>query len=107
MKRKTLNGTTYVLVFLAFLLVVTSCRTPAGRTTGEVIDDTTITSKVKAKLLDDPMTKGLSINVTTFEGNVTLTGAVASQEERRRAIELARGVTGVKSVKDTLNIKSR
>lgn len=96
-----------VLLLLVIFVLMASCRTPAGRTPGAVVDDTTITSKVKAKLLDDPMTKGLSIYVDTFEGNVTLTGAVASQEERRRAIELARSVAGVKTVKDTLNIKSR
>lgn len=109
MKRKNENirRATCLFVFLAFLLVVTSCRTPAGRTAGEVVDDATITSKVKAKLLDDPLTKGLSINVDTFEGNVSLSGAVASEAERRRAIELAKSVVGVKSVKDTLVMKRR
>jgi hyperosmotically inducible protein len=56
------------------VVVLGSCRTPAGRTPGEVIDDSTITTKMKAKLFNDNIMRGASISVDTFEGNVTLTG---------------------------------
>src|SRR5512139_1508893 len=107
MNSRSMTQAMCLFLFLIFLVAATSCRTPAGRTAGEVVDDATITSKVKAKLLDDPLTKGLSINVDTFEGNVSLTGAVASEQEKRRAMELARSVAGVKSVKETLTMKTR
>jgi hyperosmotically inducible protein len=64
-------------------------------------DDT----KVKAKLFDDSMVKGLAISVETFEGEVTLTGAVDTQTERQRAEYLAGTVIGVRGVNNLLKVK--
>ena len=69
-----------------------------GRTVGEHIDDAGITMRVKARLLDDPIVKGLQIDVDTREGVVFLTGSVAGDAERKQAIELARTTEGVKGV---------
>jgi len=73
-----------------------------NRTVGERIDDAGITMRVKAKLLDDPLVKGLKIDVDTRDGVVYLTGTVPSAAERTQAIELARTTEGVKNVEANL-----
>ena len=92
-----------LILFMLFSLL--ACQTPAGRTAGEVVDDATISTKVKAALFDDENISGFAISVKTFEGEVTLTGAVDSERQRRRAGEIARSVTGVRAVNNMLNIK--
>jgi hyperosmotically inducible protein len=82
-----------------------ACRTPAGRTAGEVIDDSTITTKVKTKLFQDQVLSGFAISVTTFEGEVTLTGSVDTPLEKKRASNLARKVYGVNGVNNLLKLK--
>ena len=69
-----------------------------SRTAGERIDDAGITMRVKARLLDDPVVKGLQIDVDTRDGVVFLTGSVPGDAERKQAIELARTTEGVKNV---------
>jgi osmotically-inducible protein OsmY len=93
--------------FLAVALVsVVACAPTAKKEgTGQYIDDTVITAKVKAALIEDPLTKAIEINVETFKGVVQLSGFVSSQAASKRAEELARGVAGVKSVKNDMRIK--
>jgi hyperosmotically inducible protein len=93
--------------FLAVTLVsVVACAPTAKQEgTGQYIDDTVITAKVKAALIEDPITKATEINVETFKGVVQLSGFVTSQTASNRAVELARGVAGVKSVKNDMRIK--
>ena len=76
----------------------------SGKTVGETIDDATITTRVKTAMLNDPAVGGLRIDVDTFKGVVTLSGRVKSQAERDRAMMLARGISGVVEVKDTLQV---
>ncbi len=97
------------LLVLAVLLVgaLSACQTPAGRTAGEVVDDTTITTKVKAKLFKDSILKGFAISVTTFEGEVTLTGAVDTEAEKKRAESIAFSTAGVKKVNNLLKVKRK
>ena len=84
-----------------------TARQPAGQqTAGEVVDDGVVTAKVKAKLVDDPVTKAYQINVETFKGTVQLSGSVDSAEARSRATELARQVGGVKDVKNSLQVRT-
>jgi osmotically-inducible protein OsmY len=73
-------------------------------TAGESVDDAVVTAKVKAKLVDDEVTKAYQINVETFKGIVQLSGSVDSAEARTRATELARDVGGVKDVKNSLQV---
>lgn len=68
-------------------------------TVGQHIDDAGITMRVKARLLDDPVVKGMQIDVDTRDGVVFLTGTVPNEAERKQAIELARTTEGVKDVK--------
>jgi hyperosmotically inducible protein len=102
MRKKRWIGVILVLIFL-----LASCRTPAGRSAGQVIDDATITTKVKAKIFDESFLKGLAISVQTFEGTVVLTGAVDTVEQRERAENIARSVEGVVGVNNNLQIKKR
>jgi osmotically-inducible protein OsmY len=93
--------------FLAVSLgtVVGCAPTETKQGTGEYIDDTVITAKVKAALIEDPLTKAYEINVDTFKGAVQLSGFVTTQAEVTKAGELARGVKGVTSVKNDLRLK--
>ena len=75
-----------------------------GKTVGETVDDATITTRVKTALLNDPDVGGLKIDVDTFNGVVTLSGAVKTQAEQQKAIAIARRTDGVKDVKSTLQI---
>jgi osmotically-inducible protein OsmY len=85
---------------LVLAVLVAGC----GRTVGETIDDTTITTRVKTAMLNDPAVGGLRIDVDTFKGVVTLSGRVKTPAERDQAVALARQVDGVAEVKDALQI---
>ena len=74
-------------------------------TAGETVDDSVVTAKVKAKLVDDPVTKAYQINVETFQGTVQLSGSVDTAEAVSRAERLAKDVGGVKSVKNSLQVR--
>jgi len=95
-----------LLVCIALVTVFVGCAsTPTKESTGEYVDDSTITSKVKAAIFDDPALKVFQINVETFKGEVQLSGFVDSAQAVKRAGEVARSVGGVKSVKNNLNVK--
>jgi len=72
---------------------------------GTKLDDTVITGKVKAALMDDKDVKSGQINVETRGGVVSLGGFVTGSKMQKRAIELAKGVSGVKSVVDAMYVK--
>jgi osmotically-inducible protein OsmY len=78
----------------------------AADKTATVIDDATITTKVKAAVLAEPGLKTLQINVDTKDGRVTLAGTVDNAELKQRATQVAQSVEGVKSVSDQLTVKS-
>lgn len=73
---------------------------------GAVVDDAMITTKVKAALLADGGLKDIMIDVDTSKGDVTLSGAVSSQAQIDKALEIARGVEGVKNVDNKLTVKT-
>jgi osmotically-inducible protein OsmY len=79
----------------------------AGKELAKATDDATMTSAVKMKFARDKTVDAFDINVDTKNGNVTLTGTVNTKAEADRAIELARSVEGVKSVKSNLTLKNR
>lgn len=88
----------------AVLVLAAILSAGCGKTVGEAIDDTTITTRVKTAMLNDPAVGGLRIDVDTFKGVVTLSGRVKSEAERNQALALARGIDGVVEVKDALQI---
>jgi hyperosmotically inducible protein len=94
-------------LFLAVTLVsaVGCASTSKQEGTGEYVDDSVITTKVKAAILNEPELKVAEINVETFKGAVQLSGFVSSQAAANKAVEVARGVGGVKSVKNDMRIK--
>ena len=94
------------IVAIMLIAVFLGCAsTPTRESTGEYIDDSTITTKVKAAIFNDPSLKVLQINVETFKGEVQLTGSVDSDQIVNKAGEVARDVGGVKSVKNDLIVK--
>lgn len=92
-------------ILLATLLGCASTSKTEG--TGEYIDDTVITTKVKAAVLNEPSLKVGEINVETFKGVVQLSGFVRDAADVPKAAEVARGVKGVTSVKNSLIVKGR
>ncbi|WP_038065554.1 BON domain-containing protein [Thermodesulfovibrio thiophilus] len=97
-----------VVVFLIITVVfISGCNSLTGRTAGQTIDDSTITTEINMKIMEDSELQYLKINVDTFQGHVTLTGTVPSKEAADRLVKIARGVDGVKTVKTNLIIKPR
>ena len=91
-------------VLLAIVLLAPLLAGACGKSVGETIDDATITTRVKTALLNDPAVGGLKIDVDTFKGVVTLSGAVKTRQEEQMAIALARKIGGVTDVKSTLQV---
>ena len=90
-------------ILLASLLGCAGTSTKEG--TGEYVDDTVITTKVKAAIFEEPSLKSAQINVETFKGVVQLTGFVSSQANIDRAVQVARGVGGVTSVRNDMRLR--
>jgi len=90
---------------LTLLTAVGCASTSKSEGTGEYVDDVMITSKVKAAILGESTLKSAEINVETFKGIVQLSGFVSSQAAASKAVELARAVKGVSSVKNDMRIK--
>jgi len=90
-------------ILLASLLGCAATSTKEG--TGEYFDDTAITTKVKAAIFNEPSLKSTEISVETFKGTVQLSGFVSSRADINKAVELARGVKGVTSVKNDMRVK--
>lgn len=94
-----------VLLMLSLAFFVGCASTVKQEGTGEYVDDSVITTKVKAAVLNEPTLKSAEINVETFKGVVQLSGFVSSQADIGKAVEVARGVPGVKSVKNDMRLK--
>ena len=97
-----------VLAFVLAILLASllGCAgTPTKEGTGEYVDDTVVTSKVKAAIFNEPSLKSAEINVETFKGVVQLSGFVSSSANINRAVEVARGVPGVTSVRNNMRLK--
>lgn len=93
----------FIVILIASLAACAS--TSKQSSTGEYIDDSVITTKVKSLLAADAFLKSFQISVETFKGTVQLSGFVDSQQSVNKAEEIARGVKGVTSVKNDLIVK--
>jgi osmotically-inducible protein OsmY len=102
-KRNRLIGSLILMTFIAALLACAS--TSKKESTGEYVDDSVITTKVKSQLAGDDFLKSLQISVETFKGIVQLSGFVNNQKAVEKAGQIARSVKGVKSVKNDLIVK--
>ena len=92
-------------VLLTSLLGCASTSKHEG--TGEYVDDTVITTKVKAAIFGEPSLKSAEINVETFKGVVQLSGFVSSRADINKAVEVARSVQGAESVKNDMRVKGQ
>ncbi len=102
-KRNKLIGCFMLLMLIATLVACASTSKQEGA--GEYVDDSVITTKVKSLLASDDFLKSFQITVETYKGIVQLSGFVDSQKAIDKAGEIASGVKGVKSVKNSLNVK--
>ena len=102
----TISKLTQLTAVLLLAMFVSACAgSRSQESTGEYLDDTMITSKVKAKLLEDKDVAGLAINVETFKAVVQLSGFAKTEAERQKAAQLAREIGGVKDVKNDIRLK--
>jgi hyperosmotically inducible protein len=103
---KQLKYIVNIFLIAALVALVGCASTSKSEGTGEYIDDSVITAKVKAAVLNDTNLKSVEINVETFKGVVQLSGFVNSEADISRAVDVARKVNGVKSVKNDMRLKS-
>lgn len=92
-------------IVVVMLGIFSACQAITGRTAGTTVDDTTITTAVKAQLAKDKLGTLARIDVDTTNGVVALNGVVKTPQERSRAEEIARNVGGVKKVINNLQIQ--
>ena len=96
----------YTIILAVMLMTTLGCAsTPKKESTGEYIDDSVITTKVKAAVFNEPTLKSSEINVETYKGVVQLSGFVSSEDDISKAVEVTRNVKGVASIKDDMRIK--
>ena len=85
----------------------TGCAVTSGQSSvGQYVDDATITTRVKAKMADDPAVSAMRISVETLNGSVQLSGFATSQAEKDRAATMVRAVSGVKDVRNNIVVRS-
>jgi osmotically-inducible protein OsmY len=95
-----------VLLAVTAVLGVSACAPTATRqSSGEYVDDAAITARVKGALLNEPNVKATAINVETYRGVVSLSGFVDSQDMASKALSKAKGVSGVREVKNDMRVK--
>jgi hyperosmotically inducible protein len=103
---KKRNIVIHFLVLLMLIATFAACTsTRTHESTGEYVDDSVITTKVKALLAEDDFLKSFQISVETYKGIVQLSGFVNSQQAVNKAGQIVRSVKGVKSVKNDLIVK--
>ena len=102
---KRVNPFFSFLTALLLLALMACAPTEKREGTGEYVDDTVITTKVKAALVADPELKAREINVETFKGTVQLSGFVSSREDIDKAVAVARNVKGVTEVRNSMVVK--
>ncbi len=103
---KKRNIVIHCLLLLMLIGALVACAsTPTRESTGEYVDDSVITTKVKSLLANDDFLKSFQISVETYKGTVQLSGFVDSQKAIDKAGEIASSVKGIKSVKNNLMVK--
>ena len=96
-----------LLLALAFTTMLGCASTATKEGTGEYIDDSVITTKVKAAILNEETLKSAEFNVETFKGVVQFSGFVNSEADIAKAAQIARGIKGVTSVKNDMRLKAK
>ena len=102
-----IKSTLIALASATALLTLPGCAVTRGQSTvGEYIDDATVTTAVKAKFIEDKTVDAGAISVETLNGTVMLSGFAKSSAEKAAAERIAKGVKGVRSVRNNLNVRS-
>ena len=102
---KTFQRATSLLSIIAVAGLMGCASSAKHESTGQYVDDTAITAKVKTAIFEQPTLKSAEINVETFKGVVQLSGFVSTQANVNTATMVAKNVTGVKSVKNDMRVK--
>lgn len=102
---KNLENYSVNIIFLVMLITLGCASTSTQESTGEYVDDSVITAKVKSAIFNEPTLSSAEINVETFRGVVQLSGFVSTQSDINRAIVVARSVDGVQSIRNDMHIK--
>jgi osmotically-inducible protein OsmY len=94
------------LIFAGLLISLTACAaTQTKESTGQYVDNSVLTAKVKTAIFNEPSLKTLEIKVETFKGEVQLSGFVSTIDQTNKAVEVAKSVPGVTSVKNDMRVK--
>ncbi len=105
MKKRNMFFIRHFVLLMLIVPLVACASTPTRESTGEYVDDSVITTKIKSLLAADDFLKSFQISVETYKGTVQLSGFVDSQKAIDKAGEIVSGVKGVKSVKNNLMVK--
>lgn len=104
---KQLKHLSTIILAMAFTTMLGCASTSKHEDAGEYIDDSVITTKVKAAVLNEPTLKSSEVNVETYKGVVQLSGFVNSEADISKAADVARSVKGVTSVKNDMHLKTK
>ncbi|MBI3545778.1 MAG: BON domain-containing protein [Gammaproteobacteria bacterium] len=104
--RRTFQYFSLFVTALLYMSFLGCASTTTQEGTGEYIDDSVITAKVKAAILNEPTLKVMEINVETFKGIVQLSGFVSTPADVNKATEVARSIVGVRDVKNNIRVKT-
>ncbi len=102
---KKMRSISFLGLFLLAFIVAGCAGSRTTESPGEYVDDSVITSRVKTRLIQDQALKAFDIGVETFRGEVLLSGFVDSKDQIDRAVQVAKSVPGVKSVRNSLVVK--
>ena len=95
-----------VIVFSSMLISISACTaTETKESTGQYVDNSVLTAKVKTAIFNEPTLKSSEITVETFKGEVQLSGFVSSIEQTNKAVEVAKSIPGVTAVKNDMRVK--
>jgi osmotically-inducible protein OsmY len=98
----------FMTVLMVFgLALFSGCASMTGRSAGEYIDDSNITTEVNAIIVKDPDAQYLKIDVSSTNGNVVLSGFIHDKKAEERIVAKIRQINGVKSVKSNLKVEER
>jgi hyperosmotically inducible protein len=94
------------LALSALLISISACAaTETKESTGQYVDNSVLTAKVKTAIFNEPSLKSSEISVETFKGEVQLSGFVSSIDQTKKAVEIAKGIPGVTAVKNDMRVK--
>ncbi len=102
---KQIKGISLIFAAIALTSLVGCAATSTHQSTGQYVNDSAITGKVKTAIFNTPGLKSTEINVETYNGQVQLTGFINSRADMNQAVAVAQGVSGVTSVKNDMRIK--